>query len=80
MMNHKESFKVLRTFSFLGILHSKMNFLFTCLSLSLVPKGFALNWSEQTGFDYQEVKQLVSSCLLTTSLDLQKKNYFASLC
>ena len=78
-MNHKQIFKLLGVFSFLGILHSKLNFLFTCLSLSLVAKGFGLKWSEQTGFNSQEVKNSVSSLLNETSLELQRTVMKASI-
>ena len=71
LTNHKQSFKILRTFSFLGVLQSKMNFLYTCLYFSLVPKGFALKWSEQTGFDDEDLKTLVQSSLFALQVPLQ---------
>ena len=46
----KEFRKFVKVFSSLGILHSKINFLYTCVCLSLVPIGFRLKWTEQTGF------------------------------
>ena len=49
-----------------------MNFLFSCVSGNLVPTGFKLKWSEQTGFDSTQLKEATSKCLLQTSLDLQK--------
>ena len=71
-LNAKEVMKILKLFSSLGALHSKMNFLFSCVSSNLVPTGFKLKWSEQTGFDSTQLKEATSKCLLQTSLDLQK--------
>ena len=45
-LNAKEVMKLLKQFSSLGCLHSKMNFLFTCIKDRLVPKGFKnVKWS-----------------------------------
>ena len=54
-LHPKEIMKLLKQFSALGGLHSKINFMFTCLSLSIIPKGFTLKWSEQTGFNSQDL-------------------------
>ena len=66
--------KFLKTFSSLGILHSKINFLFTCAGASLVPKGFKLKWTEQTGFQSRGLRDATEHRLLQTSLDLQSIN------
>ena len=70
--NPKEIMPILKKFSFLGILQSKINFLYTCLLLSLVPKGFSIKWSEQTGFKSAKLQESVSLALHSTSLHLQK--------
>ena len=70
--NTKDFAKFLKQFSYLGSLHSKLNFMKTCLSNSLVPKGFFLKWTEQTGFASQNLKTSVSTCLRKTSLELVK--------
>ena len=41
-LNAKEVMKTLKLFSSLGALHSKMNFLYSCVSGNLVPTGFKL--------------------------------------
>ena len=78
-LNAKEVMKLLKQFSSLGCLHSKMNFLFTCIKDRLVPKGFRIKWSEQTGFNSIPLRDSTSQCLLQTSLDLQRLILEASL-
>ena len=58
-------------FSSLGILHSKVNLLFTRLRHSVILKGFRLNWSEQTGFKSEELISATQNCISKTSLILQ---------
>ena len=58
-------------FSSLGILHSKINLLFTCLTHSAILKGFRLTWSEQTGFKSDELSSTTKNCINQTSLNLQ---------
>ena len=70
--NTRENNKLLRRFSSLGILHSKLNFLFTCISNTLIPKGFNLKWSEQTGFGSPQLHSNIISCLFETSMQLVK--------
>ena len=70
--NPKDIMDILKRFSFLGILQSKINFLYTCLLLSLIPKGFALKWSEQTGIPSPSLQASVKSALNSTSLHLQQ--------
>ena len=69
--NPKEIMLILKKFSFLGILQSKINFLYTCLLLSLVPKGFSIKWSEQTGFESASLREAVRLALDSASLNLQ---------
>ena len=78
-LNAKEIMKILKHFSFLGVLHSKINFLFTSLSLLLIPKGFKLKWSEQTGFSSLNLVKSTSNILQKASFDLQKSVLEASI-
>ena len=78
-LDAKEVMKILKLFSSIGGLHSKMNFMFTCITGSLVPTGFKLKWSEQTGFRCSELQDSTSQRLLDTSLDLQRLVLKASL-
>ena len=68
----KEIMKLLKRFSNLGVLHSKINFMFTCLSLSIIPKGFSLKWTEQTGFKSHDLISSTSFCIKQTSFQLIK--------
>ena len=79
IVNHKDFRKLHKTFSYLGILHSKINFLFTCITLSLVPIGFKLKWTEQTGFFSQDLTDNVRECLHRTSMELQTTIFHASV-
>ena len=67
--NHKDDLKI---FSYLGGLQSKVNFLHTCTTNNIVPKGFKLKWQEQTGFDYPGFAETVSTILTSTSLSLMQ--------
>ena len=71
-LNAKEIMKLLKRFSSLGTLHSKINFIFTCLVFALIPKGFRLKWTEQTGFADGTLKENVNICLNKTSSQLQR--------
>ena len=66
-------------FSFLGILHSKINLLFTSLNHSIILKGFRLIWSEQTGFNSEELSSKTQKCISQTSLNLQRLVLVSSL-
>ena len=71
--------KLLRQFSALGMLHNKLNFLFTCLSNTVIPKGFYLKWSEQTGFSSLDLQTNIKNCLSKTSMQLMKFVFEASV-
>ena len=77
--NPKDVMQILKKFSFLGVLQSKINFLYSCITLSLVPKGFKLKWTEQTGFSLPELPGSVNSILHQTSLDLQQLIFSSSV-
>ena len=61
---------ILKDFSFLGRLHSKINFIYSCKVLRLIPVGFKLKWSEQTGFEDPNLIKKVRDTLQLTSLNL----------
>ena len=69
----------LKVFSSLGILHSKIKLLFTCLKHAAILKGFRLSWSEQTGFNSEELSVVTQNCLTQTSLSLQHSVLEASI-
>ena len=69
-MNPKNIMAILKDFSLLGRLHSKINFIFTCITLSLIPIGFKLKWSEQTGFKDVDLIDKIDDTLRCTSLNL----------
>ena len=61
---------ILKDFSLLGRLHSKINFIYSCKVLRLIPVGFKLKWSEQTGFEDPNLIKKVRDTLQLTSLNL----------
>ena len=69
-INPKEIMSILKDFSFLGRLHSKINFIYSCKVLRLIPVGFKLKWSEQTGFEDPNLIEKVLDTLKQTSLNL----------
>ena len=77
--NPKDVMQILKKFSFLGVLQSKINFLYSCIKLSLVPKGFKLKWSEQTGFSLPGLPQSVIAILNQTSVNLQQLIFSTSV-
>ena len=62
--------KDLRMFSSLGGIQSRINFLHTCISNDVIPKGFLINWKEQTGLGSQQLSSKVSSILSNASKSL----------
>ena len=71
-------FKI-KQFSAFASLHSKINFIHTCLLISFIPVGFFLKWSEQTGFNKSSLSDGVKAILQSTSLKLMEAVLFQSI-
>ena len=64
--------KDLKLFSYLGGIQSKVNFLHTCFANKVIPKGFNIQWQDQTGFNSYQLSEQISVILKSTSLALMK--------
>ena len=71
-------YKDIKMFSSLGSLQSRINFIHTCLSNSVIPTGFRINWKEQTGLGTSELSRKVSVILDSASISLMKEVLDAS--
>ena len=78
-LNPKEVMKVLKIFSYVGQLQSKINLLFSAITLSVLLPGFRIKWSEQTGFKSTSLRESTAGLIQQTSLGLQKMVLDASL-
>ena len=66
-------FKVIKMFSSLGSLQSRINFILTCLSNSVIPTGFCIKWKEQTGLGSSQLTGKVSEVLNSASISLMRE-------
>ena len=57
-------------FSYIGGLQSRINFLHTCVSNDVIPKGFQIKWTEQTGRNNPDLSSRISSILFSASKSL----------